>query len=101
MVTSYCKNLTGYYCPEVEKGGLFAPRLRGASRHLVKDRMEGSGMRWNRQRSLIAVLKLRAALLNGDWDEFWIYHMEQEKQRRFGSRYWESMPTEQHLKLAA
>ena len=57
--------------------------VEGACRHLVKDRMEGSGMRW-KVNGAEAVLKLRAVLLNGDWDTFWNYHMQQESQRRFG-----------------
>lgn len=41
----------------------------GACRHLVKDRMERTGMRW-RLPSAQAMLHLRALYLNGDWDDF-------------------------------
>jgi len=58
--------------------------VEGACRHLVKDRMEGSGMRW-KVPGAEAVLKLRAVLLNGDWNVFWNYHMQQESEHRFGS----------------
>ena len=59
--------------------------VEGACGHVVKDRMEGSGMRWKLQ-GAEAVLKCRAVDLNGQWDRFWAYHMAQEAQRRFGER---------------
>jgi len=40
--------------------------VEAACRHLVNDRMEGSGMRWT-LRGAKAVLQLRALYLNGDW----------------------------------
>lgn len=58
--------------------------VEGACAHVVKDRMEGSGMRW-KLAGAEAVLKTRALDLNGQWDSFWTYHMAQEAQRRFGS----------------
>ena len=61
--------------------------VEGACHHLVKDRMEGSGMRWSLG-GAAAVLKLRAIHLNGDWDAFWQFHMKQEARRRFGHRRW-------------
>lgn len=39
----------------------------GTCRHLVKDRMERAGMRWTIDGAQ-AMLKLRAAYLNGEWD---------------------------------
>jgi len=59
----------------------------GACRHLVKDRMEGSGMRWSLA-GAEAILKTRAVSLNGDWDRFWHFHMQRDAQRRFGARRW-------------
>jgi hypothetical protein len=56
--------------------------VESACRHLVKDRMEGSGMRWT-VAGAQAVLKTRAVHLNGDWTPFWEFHMKQERQRRF------------------
>ena len=53
----------------------------GACRHLVKDRMEGAGMRWSVP-GADAVLKLRAVALNGDWDAYWQFHMQREAERR-------------------
>jgi hypothetical protein len=73
--------------------------VEGACRHLVKDRMEGSGMRWT-PAGAEAVLKLRAAHLNGDWDAFWAFHMCQETQRRF-TRRWVALSTHKRQKRAA
>ena len=58
--------------------------VEAACRHLVKDRMEGSGMRWTVP-GAEAVLQLRALYLNGDWDAYWQHHMQCEYERRFDS----------------
>ena len=70
-----------------------AGAVEGACLHLVKDRMEGSGMRWTVP-GAEAVLKLRATHLNGDWDSYWDYHMHCEKQRRFGDCKWRPLPAQ-------
>jgi hypothetical protein len=49
----------------------------GACRYLVKDRMEGTGMRWTAQCAQ-AMLRLRAVHLNEHWDEFIEYHIQAE-----------------------
>lgn len=54
----------------------------GACRHLVKDRMERTGMRWLPSGAQ-AMLDLRATYLNGEWDDFWKFHMLQEDQRLY------------------
>lgn len=51
----------------------------GACRHLVKDRMDGTGMHW-RLAGARAMLKTRALSLNGEWDEFVEYRIQQEQQ---------------------
>jgi len=51
--------------------------VEGACRHLVKDRMEQSGMRW-RIPGAQAILHLRAIHLNGDWESFQEYRIEKE-----------------------
>jgi hypothetical protein len=43
--------------------------IEGACRHLVKDRMERSGMRW-RLSSAQAMLNVRAVFLSADWQAF-------------------------------
>ena len=57
--------------------------IEGACRHLVKDRLERSGMRWHPDGAR-AMLDLRATYLNGEWEAFWSYHVEQEDDRLYG-----------------
>jgi hypothetical protein len=56
--------------------------IEGACRHLVKDRLERAGMRWIPDGAQ-AMLDLRATYLNGEWDAFWAYHVEQEDDRLY------------------
>jgi hypothetical protein len=60
--------------------------IEGACRHLVKDRMDITGARWGLD-GAEAVLKLRALISNGDFDEYWRYHQAQERQTLHESRY--------------
>jgi hypothetical protein len=60
--------------------------IEGACRHLVKDRMDITGARWSAE-GAEAVLKLRAVRTNNDFDEYWHYHLQQERQRIHQSRY--------------
>ena len=57
--------------------------VEGASRHRVKDRMERTGMRWL-PCGAQAMLDLRATYLNGEWNDFWNFHVAQEDQRLYG-----------------
>lgn len=57
--------------------------VEGACGALVKDRTDGSGMRWTRAGAQ-AVLNLRAVKKNGHWDAFWKYHIQREKERCYG-----------------
>jgi hypothetical protein len=57
--------------------------VEGACRHLVKDRLERTGMRW-RPEGAQAMLELRATYLNEEWVAFWAYHIEQEDERLYG-----------------
>lgn len=54
--------------------------IEGACRHLIKDRMDLTGARWALP-SAEAILKLRALLSNDDFDDYWAYHLTQEKHR--------------------
>ena len=56
--------------------------VEGACRHLVKDRMEGTGMRW-RVAGAQAMLNLRAVFLNDDWDSFQQYRIELNCQKLY------------------
>ncbi len=60
--------------------------IEGACRHLVKDRMDLTGARWGLN-GAEAILKLRAITSNGDFDQYWHYHLAQEHQRNHRSRY--------------
>src|SRR6266496_2844210 len=50
--------------------------IEGACRHLVKDRMDITGARWGLH-GAEAILKLRAVRANGDFDDYWTYHLAQ------------------------
>jgi len=52
--------------------------VEGACRHLVKDRMERSGMRWS-VNGARAILQLRATYVNDDWNDFVKYRIETEQ----------------------
>jgi hypothetical protein len=60
--------------------------IEGACRHLVKDRMDLTGARWGLP-GAEAILKLRAVLSNGDFNDYWAFHMRQEHQRVHLTRY--------------
>ena len=72
--------------------------IEGACRHLVKDRMDITGARWGLD-GAEAVLKLRAVVSNGDFAEYWRYHLAHEHERVHRSRYAADRP--RHLALAA
>jgi hypothetical protein len=55
----------------------------GACRHLVKDRMEQSGMRWTVSGAQ-AMLHVRATYLNDQWDEFIEDRIVREQTRLYG-----------------
>jgi hypothetical protein len=60
--------------------------IEGACRHLVKDRMDITGARWGLE-SAEAVLKLRALISNNDFDQYWSFHLAQQRRRVHASRY--------------
>lgn len=60
--------------------------IEGACRHLVKDRMDITGARWGLA-GAEAVLKLRAIRANEDFDNYWQFHLRQERRRVHESRY--------------
>ena len=60
--------------------------IEGACRHIVKDRMDLTGARWGLT-GAEAVLKLRAIKANGDFDAYWRYHLDQERQHVHEARY--------------
>jgi hypothetical protein len=56
--------------------------VEGACRHLVKDRMEQSGMRW-RIEGAQAILNLRAIYVNDNWDAFHAARIQAEQQKLY------------------
>ena len=60
--------------------------IEGACRHLVKDRMDITGARWGLA-GAEAILTLRALISNGDFDQYWTFHLAQEHCRVHASRY--------------
>lgn len=59
--------------------------VEGACRHLVKDRLERTGMRWT-VKGARAILHLRAAYLNDDWNDFVNYRIETEQATLYAKR---------------
>ncbi len=60
--------------------------IEGACRHIIKDRMDITGARWGLA-GAEAILKLRALISNGDFDEYWAFHLRHEHQRIHQRRY--------------
>jgi hypothetical protein len=60
--------------------------IEGACRHLVQDRMDLTGARWGLE-GAEAILKLRAIRNNGDFDDYWRFHLAREHERVHLSRY--------------
>ena len=56
--------------------------IEGACRHVVKDRMERAGMRWS-VAGAQAMLDLRTTYVNGQWDEFQTYRIDQATRRQY------------------
>jgi hypothetical protein len=56
--------------------------IEGACRHLIADRLDISGARWGLD-GAEAILTLRAVIANGDLEEYWRFHLEQEHQRLY------------------
>jgi hypothetical protein len=58
--------------------------VEGACGHLVKDRMEQSGMRWTPSGAQ-AILEIRAVRVNDDWDGYQLFHRQCQHQRLYGT----------------
>jgi len=56
--------------------------IEGACRYVVKDRMERAGMRWTVEGAQ-AMLDLRSTYVNGQWEDFQNYRIEQENLRLY------------------
>jgi len=60
--------------------------IEGACRHLVKDRLDLTGARWGLQ-GAEAILKLRALRSNGDFEQYWTFHLNNERHQVHQARY--------------
>jgi hypothetical protein len=60
--------------------------IEGACRYLVQDRLGRTGARWSLT-GAEAILRLRALRTSGDFDDYWVFHLEQEHNRTHASRY--------------
>ena len=56
--------------------------IEGACRHLIGDRLDITGARWGLD-GAEAILTLRAVISNGDFDEYWRFHLAREHQRLY------------------
>lgn len=65
--------------------------IEGACRHLVRDRMDITGARWGLD-GAEAVLRLRSLIASGDFDEYWRFHLAQEKLLNHTMRYANPQP---------
>ena len=60
--------------------------IEGACRHIIKDRFDITGARWGLE-GAEALLKLRALTANGDFEDYWDWHLRREHERIHQSRY--------------
>jgi hypothetical protein len=63
--------------------------IEGACRHIVKDRMDITGARWSLE-GAEAILKLRALIANGDFEDYWRFHLRREHERIHHAKYRDS-----------
>ena len=69
----------------------------GACRHLIKDRLERTGMRWSVD-GAEAVIQLRATELSGDWEAYWHYHIAAQRRRLYPENAWQPAKTKPLLR---
>jgi len=56
--------------------------IEGACRHLIADRLSIGGARWGLD-GAEAILTLRAVISNGDFEDYWRFHLAREHQRLY------------------
>ena len=71
-------------CHQIER--IEAGVIEGTCRYLVADRMDITGARWSVE-GAEAILKLRAVRCNGDFDDYWRFHLDRERHRVHETRY--------------
>lgn len=65
--------------------------IEGACRHLIQDRMGRTGARWSLE-GAEAILRLRSIRSSGDFEEYWRFHVEKERQRNHLEEYKNAQP---------
>ena len=88
----YLDNKKDYlgYAAALAKGWPIATGIiEGACRHIVKDRMDITGARWGLE-GAEAILKLRALIATGDFEDYWRFHLRREHERIHHVKYRES-----------
>jgi hypothetical protein len=60
--------------------------IEAACRHIVKDRMDITGARWGLE-GAEATLKLRCLIANGDFENYWRFHLRREHERVHHAKY--------------
>jgi hypothetical protein len=88
----YLDNKQGYlgYATALAKGWPIATGIiEGACRNIVKDRMDITGARWGLG-GAEAILKLRALIATGDFEDYWRYHLRREHERIHHAKYRDS-----------
>jgi hypothetical protein len=89
----YLQNKKDYqgYATALQKGWPIATGIiEGACRYIVKDRMDITGARWGLE-GAEAILKLRAVIATGDFEDYWRFHLRQEHKRIHGAIYREDL----------
>ncbi|MFF4667894.1 hypothetical protein [Streptomyces sp. NPDC001282] len=75
------------YAQALEQGWPIATGVvESACRHLIADRFNITGSRWSVE-GAEALLLLRAVIINGDFEEYWLHHVEQEHLRTRQARH--------------
>jgi len=74
--------------------------IEGGCKHVVRGRMERSGMMWSRP-GAHAMLQLRAVRINDDWDDYQRFHRHREHLRLYGTAGPPDLPEVQAQRLAA
>lgn len=65
--------------------------IEGTCRHLINDRLDITGARWSLE-GAEAILKLRALLASGDFDDYWTFHERAEYRRNHTAHYRRGRP---------
>jgi hypothetical protein len=85
----YLDNKKDYlgYATALNKGWPIATGIiEGACRYIVKDRMDITGARWGLE-GAEAILKLRAVIASGDFEDYWRFHLRREHERIHHAKY--------------